>query len=444
MGLSIFWFRRDLRLSDNRGLYEALHGPDPVLPLFIFDTDILDALPSRQDARVVFIYRELERLQKELEVAGSGLYVAYGKPKEVWKALSDTFPITSVYTNRDYEPYARQRDREVMEFLGGKGIPFHAFKDHVIFEEVEVAKGDGSPYTVFTPYSKAWKARAQKDITAFAHYPSESLTHRFFPTAPFPMPSWETLGFQPGAFTFPDRVVPEQRIRAYGETRDYPWMTEGTSRLGIHFRFGTLSIREKARKAMGLNETYLNELIWRDFYAMILANFPRVEKQAFRPEYDSIAWLNDVRDFEKWKAGKTGYPLVDAGMRQLNATGYMHNRVRMVVASFLSKHLLIDWRWGERYFAEKLLDFDLASNNGGWQWAAGCGTDAAPYFRIFNPAAQQAKFDAKEIYLRKWIPEFGTPDYPAPVVNHGFARTRCLETYKAGIELGKKGFSGVR
>ncbi|MBV6428749.1 MAG: Deoxyribodipyrimidine photo-lyase [Haliscomenobacter sp.] len=440
MGLSIFWFRRDLRLSDNRGLYEALHGPDPVLPLFIFDTDILDALPSRQDARVVFIYRELERLQKELEVAGSGLYVAYGKPKEVWKALSDTFPITSVYTNRDYEPYARQRDREVMEFLGGKGIPFHAFKDHVIFEEVEVAKGGGSPYTVFTPYSKAWKARAQKDITAFAHYPSESLTHRFFPTVPFRMASWETLGFQPGAFTFPDRVVPEQRIWAYGETRDYPWMTEGTSRLGVHFRFGTLSIREKARKAMGLNETYLNELIWRDFYAMILANFPRVEKQAFRPEYDSIAWLNDVRDFEKWKAGKTGYPLVDAGMRQLNATGYMHNRVRMVVASFLSKHLLIDWRWGERYFAEKLLDFDLASNNGGWQWAAGCGTDAAPYFRIFNPAAQQAKFDAKEIYLRKWIPEFGTPDYPAPVVDHGFARTRCLETYKAGIELGKKGF----
>ncbi|MBK7474616.1 MAG: deoxyribodipyrimidine photo-lyase [Haliscomenobacter sp.] len=444
MGLSIFWFRRDLRLSDNRGLYEALQGPNPVLPLFIFDTDILNALPSRQDARVVFIYRELERLQKELEVAGSGLYVAYGKPKEVWKALFDTFPITSVYTNRDYEPYALQRDLEVMEFLGSKGIPFHAFKDHVIFEELEVAKGDGSPYTVFTPYSKAWKERAQKDITAFAHYPSESLARRFFPTPPFPMPSWETLGFQPGAFTFPDRVVSEKRIRAYGETRDFPSMEEGTSRLGIHFRFGTLSIREKARKAWSLNDTYLNELIWRDFYSMILANFPRVEKRAFRPEYDSIDWLNNEQDFEKWKTGTTGYPLVDAGMRQLNATGYMHNRVRMVVASFLSKHLLIDWRWGEPYFAEKLLDFDLASNNGGWQWAAGCGTDAAPYFRIFNPTAQQAKFDSNEIYIRKWIPEFGTPAYPPPMVEHGFARSRCLEAYKAGIELGKKKFSGTR
>ncbi len=444
--INLFWFRRDLRRNDNRGLWEALQGPYPVLPVFIFDTAILDLLNNRSDARVTFIHQELERMAQELEATGASILIEHGKPAEVWERILQKYPVGAVYANKDYEPYAVQRDTAIRSILEQRGIAFHTFKDHVLFEEREVCKADGTPYTVFTPYSKAWKTRLAASSTlnpdgtqvpeAFRYFPSEHLQDRFLKTPPLPRPSLSDLGFTPSTLPFPDRSVPQGIIKSYDKTRNTPAIV-GTTHLGIHFRFGTLSIRQKAYKASALNEIFLNELIWRDFYAMILANFPRVATSAFRPEYDAIAWRNDPGEFERWCQGKTGYPIVDAGMRELAATGYMHNRVRMIVASFLTKHLLIDWRWGEAWFAEKLLDFDLASNNGGWQWAAGCGTDAAPYFRIFNPSAQQEKFDPDLKYVRKWVPEYGSSRYPSPVVDHKFARERCLSIYKEGIEKGK-------
>ena len=450
--VSIFWFRRDLRLSDNHGLYEALQGGVPVLPLFIFDTAILDQLKNKNDARVGFIHRELEMMKKELEAVGSTLVVEYGTPEEVWKKLLNQYSVVQVYCNRDYEPYAHERDTKIDNLLRGYQIPMHAFKDHVIFEQLEVAKADGSPYTVFTPYSKMWRKKLEsasvllegREIPeALQHFPSESFMDRFAKVAPVPMPELKAIGFEPSELVIPEKSVPQSLIRAYGEKRNFPAIN-GTSHLGVHFRFGTISIREKARKAMELSDVFLNELIWRDFYSMILSNFPHVAHNAFRPEYDAIEWRHDEAGFIKWREGKTGYPIVDAGMRELKATGYMHNRVRMIVASFLTKHLLIDWRWGEAWFAEQLLDFDLASNNGGWQWASGSGTDAAPYFRIFNPTEQQKKFDPDLRYVRKWIPEYGSPAYPAPIVDHKIARERCLEAYKMGLELGRKGLTAAK
>jgi deoxyribodipyrimidine photo-lyase len=446
--LAIFWLRRDLRLSDNHGLFQALQGPLPVLPLFIFDTEILDHLADKKDARVTFIHRELEGMKRLLEDAGSTLLVANGKPAAVWEQLLARYPVGAVYCNHDYEPYAIARDNEVEQLLAAKNIPFHSYKDHVIFEQLEVAKADGLPYTVFTPYSRVWRKKlaeayisveGRQTPAAFGHFPSEQHMNRLYNISPQPMPTLPEIGFEPSAGVFPEKTVNQGLIRNYDQTRNIPAI-QGTTRLGVHFRFGTISIREKARKAVGLNDTFLNELIWRDFYAMILANFPHVAERAFRPEYDLIAWRHNEQDFLQWCHGKTGYPIVDAGMRELNATGYMHNRVRMIVASFLTKHLLIDWRWGEAYFAEKLLDFDLASNNGGWQWAAGSGTDAAPYFRIFNPTEQQKKFDPEFKYIRRWVPEFGTSAYPQPMVDHRVARERCLEVYKEGLALGKKKF----
>ncbi len=301
-----------------------------------------------------------------------------------------------------------------------------------------MTKADGLPYTVFTPYSKKWRKKLESEVdekgafTYFKSYPNEDYFHNFHQTTPLPNISLEDMKFQPTEIPIPSKTVAQKVISKYSELRNFPAI-QGTSRLGIHFRFGTISIREKARKANKLNQTYLNELIWRDFYAQILANFPHVVGHPFRKKYDYIEWRNDEADFKKWCDGQTGYPIVDAGMRELNATGFMHNRVRMITASFLTKHLLIDWRWGEAYFAEKLLDFDLASNSGGWQWAAGCGTDAAPYFRIFNPTSQQKKFDKNYKYIEKWVPEFGTPRYAQPMVDHKMARERCLETYKAGL-----------
>ena len=446
--LAIFWLRRDLRLSDNHGLFQALQGPLPVLPLFIFDTEILDHLADKKDARVTFIHRELEGMKRLLEDAGSTLLVANGKPAAVWEQLLARYPVGAVYCNHDYEPYAIARDNEVEQLLAAKNIPFHSYKDHVIFEQLEVAKADGLPYTVFTPYSRVWRKKlaeayisveGRQTPAAFGHFPSEQHMNRLYNISPQPMPTLPEIGFEPSVGVFPEKTVNQGLIRNYDQTRNIPAI-QGTTRLGVHFRFGTISIREKARKAVGLNDTFLNELIWRDFYAMILANFPHVAERAFRPEYDLIAWRHNEQDFLQWCHGKTGYPIVDAGMRELNATGYMHNRVRMIVASFLTKHLLIDWRWGEAYFAEKLLDFDLASNNGGWQWAAGSGTDAAPYFRIFNPTEQQKKFDPEFKYIRRWVPEFGTSAYPQPMVDHRVARERCLEVYKEGLALGKKKF----
>lgn len=438
-----FWFRRDLRLEDNHALYRALSSGLPVLPVFIFDSIILTNLDDRSDARVTFIHRAVQALHAELQALGSTLIVRQGEPSAVWEQLLQEYPgAKGIFTNRDYESYALERDQSVADYFNTKGLYFQSFKDQVIFEQTEIAKKDGDTYTVFTPYSKTWLQRLQslqpagQDLSeALLAYPSEQRTAHFLAHPATALPSLAQIGFQETSIPLPDirPVVSAEILQHYAERRDLPAI-EGTSRLGVHLRFGTISVRAVARQAWLQNSpVFLNELIWRDFYSMILSNHPQVEKQAFRSEYENIPWLNDEKQFEAWCQGRTGYPLVDAGMRQLNATGYMHNRVRMVVASFLSKHLLIDWRWGEAYFAKKLLDFDLASNNGGWQWAAGCGTDAAPYFRIFNPTAQTQKFDPKGVYIRRWVPEWGTSKYPLPIVAHEAARLRCLAAYKAGL-----------
>lgn len=429
--ISIFWFRRDLRLHDNAGFYHALKSGLPVLPIFIFDPQILDKLSNKSDKRVTFIHQQLHKLKQELTALGSDLLVQYATPHQAWQNIIKQYDVKQVYTNHDYEPYAIKRDKEIGELLALKQIGFNTYKDQCIFEHNEVLKDDGKPYTVFTPYSKKWKAK----LTAFyvKAYPNQKYFNNLVKVdKPSAIPSLASMGFEPSSFLFPSTEVAQSIIKNYDKTRDFPGIV-GTSKLGIHFRFGTISIREKARKALALNQTYLNELIWRDFYMQILAHFPHVIQGAFRPEYDLIEWRNNEKEFDAFCQGKTGYPIVDAGMRELNTTGYMHNRVRMIVASFLTKHLLIDWRWGEAYFAEKLLDFDLSANNGGWQWAAGCGTDAAPYFRVFNPYLQTERFDKQLTYIKKWVPEVGTASYPKPIVDHDFARKRCLEVYKTGL-----------
>ncbi len=428
--IAIFWHRRDLRLNDNAGLYHALKSGLPVLPIFIFDVDILSKLDNKADARVSFIHKYVAQIKQQLQQLGSDIKVFYGKPLEIFNELLQSYSIAAVYTNHDYEPYAKQRDGEIENLLNIKNIDFKHYKDHCIFEYNEVLKDDGKPYTVFTPYSKKWRIKLNDFY--LKSYPNHKYFSRFFNCKPQPMPSLASIGFEPTSISFPQIETTQKVISEYANKRDFPAM-DATSRLGIHFRFGTISIREKARKALALSNTWINELIWRDFYMQILANFPHVAQGAFRPEYNTIAWRNNESEFEAWCNGKTGYPIVDAGMRQLNATGYMHNRVRMIVASFLTKHLLIDWRWGEAYFAKKLLDFDLSANNGGWQWAAGCGTDAAPYFRVFNPALQTDKFDKENKYIKQWVPEFGTMAYLKPIVLHDMARKRCLEVYKAAL-----------
>jgi deoxyribodipyrimidine photo-lyase len=427
--VNAFWFRRDLRLNDNVGLFHALSKGKAVLPVFIFDTNILNDLEDKADARVEFIYQSLQEIQKQLKSFNSSLYIFYGTPVEAWKQISNEFEIENVFTNNDYEPYAIKRDNEIREFLKEKNINFHSFKDHVIFEKNEVIKKDGSPYLVFTPYSLQWKNLL--DESSFKNYPSEKYLSNFFEKA-FHFPGLKELDFKKTNVAFPDKIFSEKIIADYNKTRDFP-AQNGTSRLSIHLRFGTISIRELTRFASKHNEKFLNELIWRDFYQMIIFHFPNAVTKAFRPEYDFIAWRNDKDDFEKWCNGKTGFPIVDAGMRELNATGYMHNRIRMITASFLTKDLLIDWRWGEAYFAKRLLDYDLASNNGGWQWSAGTGVDAAPYFRIFNPSEQAKKFDGAFKYIRKWIPELDSFEYPQPMIDHHFARDRALKVYKDAL-----------
>ncbi len=432
--ISIFWFRRDLRLEDNAGLYHALKQAKNVLPMFVFDRDILDDLADKSDARVQFIHDCISRLSEQLATEyHSAISVYYGRPLEAFKSLMEQYDIRGVYTNRDYEPYAKQRDSEVKELLAAHQILFSDYKDHVIFERDEVVKAPDAPYSIFTPYSKKWLARAESDTFYFKAYPVEKYGTNFLKTDSLPIPSLEDMGFNSSRIVIPPSEFQEALIHHYDKTRDYPGQ-EGTSRLGVHLRFGTVSIRALARRAQALNAVFLKELIWRDFYAMLLDFHPRIVHESCRPEFDRIQWRNDSQEFELWKQGMTGYPLVDAGMRQLNTTGYMHNRIRMVVASFLCKHLLIDWRWGEAYFAQKLLDYDLASNNGGWQWAAGTGCDAAPYFRVFNPQAQAEKFDKSESYIRAWVPEYSTQTYPKPMVPHGFARDRALAIYKEGLK----------
>lgn len=430
--INLFWFRRDLRLDDNAALFQALNEQLDVLPIFIFDRNILDQLEDRSDKRVQFIHRVLHEIQKRLVSNGSSLLTFYEKPIRAFESILQSYDVQTVYANHDYESYGIQRDEEIRSFLEKKGIAFHTCKDIVVFEKTEVTKDDGNPYTVFTPYSKKWKIRFQQNQPA--NFDSASLLHRFIRTSPFQIPSLESMQFQSSDFAFPTEIASDALMVDYAKKRDIPALP-GTSRLGIHLRFGTISVRKLALNAASISETFLNELIWRDFYHMILWNFPHVRAhKAFRPIYDNIEWRNNEQEFERWCQGNTGYPIVDAGMRELNSNGFMHNRVRMIVASFLCKHLLIDWRWGEAYFSQKLLDFDLAANNGGWQWASGSGCDAAPYFRIFNPTLQTQKFDQDHAYIKKWVPEYQELTYPAPMVIHEFARNRCLEVYKKALQ----------
>lgn len=429
--LNIFWFRRDLRLEDNAGLFHALKSKKPVVPIFIFDRNILDELEEKNDQRLEFIHQALAEIQTKLEKLDSTLDVRYGFPLKVYQELLEDYEINEVFTNHDYEPYAIQRDSEVAALLQSKGISFHTYKDQVILEKNEVIKDDGKPYTVFTPYSRKWKSVVNDFY--LRSYSNQKYFSNFYKQTAKGIPSLAAMGFQSAEKKFPSKNLNKTIIENYSQQRDFPALP-GTSKLSVHLRFGTISIRKLVQKAGRLNEIFLNELIWREFYQMILWHFPQVVHQSFKPEYDRIQWRNNEKEFEAWCNGKTGYPIVDAGMRQLNETGYMHNRVRMITASFLTKHLLVDWRWGESYFAKKLLDYDLAANNGGWQWAAGSGCDAAPYFRIFNPYIQTKKFDPELKYEKKWIPELEELSYPAPIIEHEFARKRCLEAYRKALK----------
>jgi deoxyribodipyrimidine photo-lyase len=431
--INIFWFRRDLRLHDNAALFYALNAGLPVLPVFIFDPEILDLLEDKSDARVEFIFDAVRSIHEKLIGLEAALDIYYGNPKEIFSGLFGDYQIGQVFTNEDYEPYAIQRDGQIKTLLEKSGTGFQVFKDQVIFSKEEIVKKDGSPYTVFTPYSHQWKIKLEEDGGYLKTFSTEKYFSNFLKRSGKPFPDPATIGFSFLGRKFPSQKINRELIRQYGERRDYPDL-DGTSHLGIHLRFGTISIRALAKEARATNQVFLRELIWRDFYQMILWHFPKVGQGfAFKGAYEKISWRNDEGEFALWCTGKTGYPLVDAGMRQLNSTGFMHNRIRMVTASFLSKHLLIDWRWGEAYFAGKLLDFDLASNNGGWQWAAGCGCDAAPYFRIFNPALQQEKFDPQGAYIKKWVPEYSEMNYPPPMVEHRYARDRAIREYKKAL-----------
>ncbi len=431
MKINIFWFRRDLRLEDNTALYNALQSDFPLLPIFIFNNEILNKLEDKADARVQFIHETLIEIQNKLIKIGSSLKVLNNTPTKAFEQLLDDYEVQKVFCNTDYEPYAIKRDEAIETLLKSKKATFICYKDHVIFEKSEVVKDDGNPYTVFTPYSKKWKSILNESHLKMRE--TEKYFEKFLKQNPLPIPTLEDIGFKKSLILFPAKSMEAELVKKYSTQRDIPSI-KGTSHLGIHLRFGTISIRRLAKYSQPLSETFLNELIWRDFYQMILWHFPQVGKgKAFKPAYDNIKWRRDEGEFVQWCNGNTGYPIVDAGMRELNATGFMHNRVRMIVASFLCKHLLLDWRLGEAYFAKKLLDFDLAANNGGWQWAAGSGCDAAPYFRIFNPYLQTQKFDPQLNYIRKWLPEFEGFNYPKPIVEHTVARERCLKVYKEAL-----------
>ena len=430
--ITLFWFRRDLRLHDNHGLWQALSRSKHVLPVFIFDPNILQQLSNKTDQRVAFIHQTLLEIHEQCKAAGSSLLVLHDTPLNAFKSLVAQYPIAQVICNHDYEPQAIQRDEAIQQWLQTNNIPLLSFKDQVIFEKSDIVKADQKPYTIYTPYAKIWKSKLQpNDLKSFE---SALLTHHFIQIPPFDFPTMESIGFNQIDFKSPSLHPEEETIRQYEATRNFPALAGGTTKLSIHLRFGTISIRATVKKALALNEQWLNELIWREFFMMILFHFPQVVNRSFKQKYDQIVWRNNEHEFDLWCKGETGYPIVDAGMRELNATGFMHNRVRMIVASFLTKHLLIDWRWGEAYFAEKLLDYELSSNNGNWQWAAGCGCDAAPYFRIFNPSTQTKKFDPDLRYIKQWITHF-EPTYLTPIVEHTFARARVLAAYKSALQL---------
>jgi deoxyribodipyrimidine photo-lyase len=425
----IFWFRRDLRLEDNTGLWHALSSGYKVIPVFIFDTEILGKLEP-DDARVGFIFESINNINCRLKTVESEIFLLHGTPKDSFKTLLSKFNIKGVYVNRDYEPYSISRDIKIQKILDAKQIPLFSFKDQVIFEKSEIAKDNGRPYTVYTPYSTRWLKEFKEQF--IKEIPSSDLIGNF-KKLDSRVVSIESIGFRKSILTVRKPELSESSIKNYNLTRDIP-SAAGTSLVGPHLRFGTMSIREVMRKTYGVSPVYTKELIWREFFMQILFHFPYVEEGSFRSEYDRILWLNNEESFDKWCAGETGFPLVDAGMRELNKTGYMHNRVRMVTANFLTRHLLIDWRWGEAWFASRLLDYELSSNNGNWQWSAGTGCDAAPYFRIFNPELQVKKFDPELTYIKNWIPEFGTDNYPPPIVDHSFARNRAISYYKEGIK----------
>ncbi|MCZ4245255.1 cryptochrome/photolyase family protein [Pedobacter punctiformis] len=427
--ISICWFRRDLRLEDNAAFYHALKSDYPVLPLFIFDQHILDKF-SKDDARVAFIHQTIEKLKQELQKHGADILVKYGKVEKIWPAVLKEYEVKEVYTNHDYEPYARKRDDDVAEYLTSEKIAFKTFKDQVIFEKDEILKSDRTPYTVFTPFYRQWQAKLNDFYTRA--YLTKKHFKNLFQTKHLPYPTLQEMGFEQGNLQFP-KVDYKNKLDNYAKERDYPAL-DGTTHIGLHLRFGTLSIRKAVADAIAAKSTvWLSELAWREFYMAILWHFPYAAFDSFKKQYDKIKWRNNETEFKAWCTGNTGYPIVDAGMRQLNQTGWMHNRVRMIVASFLTKHLLIDWRWGETYFAGKLLDYEMASNVGGWQWAAGSGNDAAPYFRVFNPELQTKKFDRELEYIKKWVPEFGTKKYAQPIVEHTLARERILKVFKEAL-----------
>ena len=426
----MFWFRRDLRLDDNVGLYHAIKNETKVVSIFIFDIDILNRLP-KEDSRVCFLHQQIEELNQQLAESNKKIHVYHGKPIDIFRKILSANAVHAVYTNRDYEPYSTQRDAEIKALLSENDVTFSTFKDHVIFEQDEVVKSDGTPYRVYTPYSRVWldKFDRQEHLKSHRIDDFEKLTT----LADHNNPSLTDIGFTTSKIKAPQYNTSDEIIDQYEARRNTP-AVEGTSKVGVHLRFGTLSIRKAVAKALeSTNQTFLKELIWREFFMQILWHFPHTENKSFKPQYDRIEWRNNPEEFKRWCDGETGYPFVDAGMRELNETGFMHNRVRMLVGSFLCKHLLIDWRLGEAYFAEKLLDYEMASNVGNWQWVAGCGVDAAPYFRIFNPTEQIKKFDKDHAYIKKWVPDYQTSSYAKQIVDHKMARERCLETYKSAL-----------
>ena len=428
--ISIFWFRRDLRLHDNVALYHALQSEEKILPIFIFDKDILEKIP-KNDARISFIHKELNIMNEHLQSFEARISMFHGNPKEVFQSLIEKYHVVKVFTNHDYEPYAIKRDLEIKELLASNTIEFHTYKDQVIFERNEITKKDGTPYVVYTPYSKKWMEAYH--INAQKNYPSEDLLSGFYSSVKPTVLTLDDIGFTETRIPIKNYIFNSRIINEYEETRNFPAL-DNTSKLGPHLRFGTVSIRQMASRADAQeNKIFLKELIWREFFMQILWHFPQTHKDSFKSKYDRINWRNNEEEFKKWCNGTTGYPMVDAGMRQLNETGFMHNRVRMLVGSFLCKHLLIDWRWGEAYFAEKLHDYEMSSNVGNWQWVAGTGVDASPYFRIFNPTSQIQKFDKELKYIQKWVPDFQELTYPTPMVEHKFARERCLKIYKEAL-----------
>ena len=429
---NIFWFRRDLNLDEKIRFYEALKSNHPVLPIFIFDSTILNDLP-KDDARVTFIFETLQKMRDTLQKEHhSSIAMYHGKPLDIFKQLIEEYNIKTVFTNHDYEPYAKARDAEIKALLSKHEIAFRTFKDQVIFEKNEVVKSNGDPYVVYTPYMKTWKAHF-KNHDLKIYYTNEYLDN-VVKHSRLPNLGLSDMGFTTSNQKIVDYKVTPTLIQEYEDKRNLP-AKDATSRLGPHLRFGTVSIRKMMKKAVAeKNETFWQELIWREFFMQILWHFPNTKDEAFKAKYDRIEWRNNEEEFKKWCEGNTGYPLVDAGMRQLNETGFMHNRVRMLVGSFLCKHLLIDWRWGEAYFAEKLHDYEMASNIGNWQWVAGSGVDAAPYFRIFNPTTQIDKFDKNKAYIKNWVKEYGTDKYPEKMVDHKEARERCLKVYKEALK----------